>query len=78
MVDTADRVKRMAELLGENKDEWNALAGRVAEELPKIINEEPTEVPDLLRAVRGMTASQIRALRQAAEQIKIAGRAEAS
>lgn len=75
---TADRVKRMAELLGENKDEWNALAGRVAEELPKIINEEPTEVPDLLRAVRGMTASQIRALRQAAEQIKIAGRAEAS
>lgn len=70
---TADRVKRMAELLGENQDEWNALAGRVAEELPKIINEEPTEVPELLRAVRGMTAEQLRKLREAAEQMKKEG-----
>ena len=28
---TADRVKRMAELLGENVDEWTALAGRIAD-----------------------------------------------
>lgn len=26
---TADRVKKMAEILGENVDEWTALAGRV-------------------------------------------------
>lgn len=71
---TADRVKRMAELLGENQDEWNALAGRVAEELPEIINEEPTEVPDLLRTVRGMTADQLRKLREAAERMKKAAR----
>jgi HTH-type transcriptional regulator, competence development regulator len=67
---TADRVKRMAEILGENEDELNALAGRVAEELPEIINEEPTEVPDLLRAVRGMTAEQLRRLREAAQKMK--------
>lgn len=67
---TADRVKRMAELLGENQDEWNALAGRVAEELPEIINEEPTEVPDLLRAVRGLTADQLRKLREEANRMK--------
>ncbi|MGE0769294.1 MAG: helix-turn-helix domain-containing protein [Hyphomicrobiaceae bacterium] len=67
---TADRVKRMAELLSENQDEWNALAGRVAEELPEIINEEPSEVPDLLRAVRGMTAEQLRKLRDEAERMK--------
>ncbi|MCO6455509.1 MAG: helix-turn-helix transcriptional regulator [Pirellulaceae bacterium] len=70
---TADRVKRMAEILGENEDELNALAGRVAEELPEIINEEPTEVPDLLRAVRGMTAEQLRKLRETAERMKKEG-----
>lgn len=67
---TADRVKRMAEILGENVDEWTALAGRLAEDLPAIIHEEPREVPDLLRAVRGLTADQIRALRARAEQMK--------
>ena len=53
---TADRVKGMAELLGENADEWIALAGRVADDLPAIINKEPTEVPDLLRAVKGLSS----------------------
>jgi len=66
---TADRVKRMADLLGENPDEWIALAGRVAEDLPEIIREK-TEVPELLRAVRGLTAEQLRKLRGDAEQMK--------
>ncbi len=56
---TADRVKRMAEILGENADELIALAGRVPEDLPEIIQESPTDVPDLLRAVRGMTADHV-------------------
>jgi transcriptional regulator with XRE-family HTH domain len=68
---TADRAKRMAELLGENPDEWTALAGRVPEDLPEIIQE--TEVPDLLRAVKGMTADQIRRLREDAERMKKEG-----
>ena len=67
---TADRVKRMAELLEENVDEWTALAGRLTEDLPGIIQEKPTEVPDLLRAVRGLTVEQIRKLREDAERMK--------
>jgi HTH-type transcriptional regulator, competence development regulator len=67
---TAERVKRMAELLGENPDEWIALAGRVPEDLPEIIQDVPTEVPDLLRSVKGMTPDQIRRLRKKAEQMK--------
>lgn len=67
---TADRVKRMAEILEENVDEWTALAGRLTEDLPAIIHESPTDVPDLLRAVRGMTADQLRKLREEAERLK--------
>ena len=67
---TADRVKKMAELLGENVDEWTALAGRLTEDLPDIIHEEPTLVPDLLRAMRGMTADQLKRLREEAERMK--------
>ena len=70
---TADRVKRMAELLGESVDEWTALAGRLTEDLPDIIREAPTAVPDLLRAVRGLTVDQLRRLREDAERMKTEG-----
>jgi transcriptional regulator with XRE-family HTH domain len=70
---TAERVQRMAELLGENPDEWIALAGRVADDLPEIIQGH-TEVPDLLRAVKGLTADQLRRLRADAEQMKKEGK----
>jgi transcriptional regulator with XRE-family HTH domain len=66
---TADRVKRMAELLHENPDEWIALAGRVPDDLPAIIQEK-IEVPDLLRAVQGLTAEQLRRLRENAERMQ--------
>jgi HTH-type transcriptional regulator, competence development regulator len=67
---TADRVKRMAEALGENVDEWTSLAGRITEDLPGIIQERPNEVPDLLRAVRGLTPDQLRKLREDAERMQ--------
>jgi transcriptional regulator with XRE-family HTH domain len=70
---TADRVKRMAEMLGENVDEWTALAGRLTEDLPGIIHEQSTAVPDLLRAVRGLTTEQLRELREKAENMKKEG-----
>lgn len=60
----------MAELLEENVDEWTALAGRLTEDLPQIIHEAPTAVPDLLRAVRGLTADQLRRLREDAERMR--------
>jgi transcriptional regulator with XRE-family HTH domain len=66
---TAERVQRMAELLEENPDELIALAGRVADDLPAIIQAK-TEVPDLLRAVRGLSAEQLRILRESAEEMK--------
>jgi transcriptional regulator with XRE-family HTH domain len=70
---TADRVKRMAELLGENPDEWIALAGRVPEDLPGIIQKEPTAMPELLREASGLTADQLRKLSQQAKKLKERG-----
>ncbi|MEX1028266.1 MAG: helix-turn-helix transcriptional regulator [Candidatus Paceibacterota bacterium] len=70
MPPTADRVERMAELLGENSDEWTALAGRVPTDLAEIIQESPAELAALLRAARGMSSTQLLDLLNAAEQIK--------
>ena len=67
---TADRVKRMAEILGEDVDEWTALAGRLTQDLPGIIHEQPKEMADMLRAVRGLTADQLRKLRDEAKSMK--------
>ena len=71
---TADRIKRMAIKLGANADEWIALAGRVPEDLPEIIHGQPTAVPDLLRAVKGLTVEQLGKLRKNAESMKRNGR----
>lgn len=70
---TADRVKRMAELLGENVDEWTALAGRLTEDLPEIIQRQPTEMPELLREANGLTAEQLRQLIDDAKKMKKKG-----
>ncbi len=67
---TAERVRRMAELLGENPDEWIALAGRVPEDLPEMIQRRPTELPDLVREASGLTAEQIRQLTEHVKRIK--------
>jgi transcriptional regulator with XRE-family HTH domain len=77
MPPTADRIRRIAELLGENADEWIALAGRVPEDISQIISEQPTEVPELLRAVRGLTLEQLRKLREDAERMKKEGKRKA-
>lgn len=61
---TAERVQRMAELLGENADEWISLAGRVPSDVPAIIHQQPTEMPQLLREVSGMSAEELRKLRE--------------
>ena len=67
---TADRVRIMAEKLGESVDEWTALAGRLTDDLPDIIHEAPSAVPDLLRAVRGLTPDQLKRLREQAERMQ--------
>lgn len=67
---TAERVQRMAEILGENADELIALAGRMPEDLPKIIQKQPTQMPELLREASGLTADQLRQLVDKAKKLK--------
>ncbi len=73
MPPTADRVSRMASLLGENPDEWIALAGRVPGDLSQIIQSQPTELPELLREASGLTAEQLRRLREQVRRLKEGG-----
>jgi transcriptional regulator with XRE-family HTH domain len=70
---TTERVKTMATLLGANADEWTALAGRVPEDLPAIIQKQPTAMPELLREASGLTADQLRFLREQARKLKERG-----
>lgn len=70
---TAERVKKMAELLDEIPDQWIALAGRVADEWSGIIKNEPKEIPNLLRAVDGLNAEQLRDLSERAKKMKNKG-----
>jgi transcriptional regulator with XRE-family HTH domain len=67
---TAERVRRMAELLGEVADELIALAGRVPEDLPAIIQRRPVQMPELLREANGLTADQLRKLVERAKKMK--------
>ena len=67
---TAERVKKMAELLGENPDEWIGLAGRVPDDLSGIIQQRPTELPELLREASGLSVEQLRQLREHLRKLK--------
>lgn len=67
---TAERVKKMAELLGENPDEWIGLAGRIPEDLSDIIQQQPTELPELLREASDLSAKQLQQLREHVRKIK--------
>lgn len=58
----ADRVKKMAELLGADPEEWIALAGRVSEESKEIILDRPDLMPALLRAAKGLSAEKLKQL----------------
>jgi transcriptional regulator with XRE-family HTH domain len=70
---TAERVHKMANLLGASADEWTALAGRVPEDLPAIIQKQPTAMPELLREASGLTADQLRFLSEQARKLKERG-----
>jgi len=66
---TAERVKRMAELLGENVDELIGLAGRVPEDVPGLIKKQPTKMPELLRVASVLTPEQIVQLTEQARRL---------
>ncbi len=65
-----DVVRRMATELNQNRDELLALAGRVASDLPAIIQEQPRAMATFLRAASGLSAEEIQKLAQRAEGMK--------
>lgn len=64
----ADRVKKMAELLGGDSDQWIAMAGRMPEDVKDIILEKPDQMPALLRAAKGLSAEKLKRLIEAAKR----------
>ena len=69
----ADKIKRMAKILGEDPDVLLALAGKVDPELPEIIRGRPRAMADLLRTARdqGLTEEEIRGF---TDEIRTRGR----
>ena len=65
-----DRVVHMAQILGQDADELLALGGRVADDLPEIIREQPRALASFLRTAKGLSAEDIQRLAQQAERIK--------
>jgi transcriptional regulator with XRE-family HTH domain len=71
---TAERVRRIAEILDENADELTALAGRVPDDLPRILRKQPASLTAFLREVSDLTPAQLEILTERARQLKGASR----
>ena len=56
------KVRAMAKLLGQNEDEFLALANRVASDLTDIIQERPKIMADSLRTARGLPHDEMKRL----------------
>ncbi len=65
---TVDRIKRMAELLDVDADEWIQLAGRVSDELEKMNEKSPQMMPALLRIARSMSPEELARFADKAER----------
>lgn len=65
-----ERVVVMAQILGQQPDELLALAGRVADDLPEIIRQEPRAMASFLRTAKGLSSEEIDRLVKQAEKIK--------
>ena len=70
MPPTADRVKRMAEILDENADALTALAGRLPDDLPAIIMQHPTQMPELVREAGELDDDQLLRLRKEVRRMR--------
>jgi transcriptional regulator with XRE-family HTH domain len=70
---SAEKIKKMAELLDLNADELLALAGKVAPDLPEIIREQPKAVADFLRTAQehGLTEQDFQKLTDKIKKGKI-------
>jgi transcriptional regulator with XRE-family HTH domain len=70
---TVDRVKAIAKILDEDADEWIGLANRVPDDMEEIVKEHPKEMPELLRAARGLSPDQFARLQQTIKRMKAKG-----
>lgn len=68
-----DAVRRIAEILGEDPDELLALAGKVASDLPGIIQQQPRAMATFLRAASGLSATEIEKLARRAQGLRKKG-----
>jgi HTH-type transcriptional regulator, competence development regulator len=67
---TADRVTQIAAILGEDADEWIGLADRVPDDVDDIVKEHPKDMPELMRAARGMTPAQFAKLQEMIRKLR--------
>ncbi|TWU62299.1 helix-turn-helix domain-containing protein [Crateriforma conspicua] len=70
---TVDRVTKIAEIFDEDPDEWIGLANRVPDDVDTIVKEHPKEIPELLRAARGLSPEQFARLQQTIKRMKAKG-----
>lgn len=66
-----DKVNAIADILGFDRDELLALAGRVSSDLTEIIRENPRELAALLRTAKGRTAEDVARLAKVPEVKKV-------
>lgn len=71
---TADRVADIAKILGEDIDLWIGLADRVPDDMEEIVKEHPKEMPELLRAARGLMPEQFAKLQQTILRMRAKGK----
>lgn len=67
---TAELVRTIAEILGENVDELTALAGRVPEDLPRIFQKQPVHLGAFLREAERLTPDQLCELTEHARRLR--------
>ena len=65
-----DKVVAIADALGQDRDEFLALAGRVASDLTEVIRGHPKELAALLRAIHSLPPEAIRTLSETARRLK--------
>ena len=65
-----EKVRAIANALGQDPDELLALAGRVSADLTNIIQRRPREMATFLRAANGLSADEMQGLAEAARRLK--------
>ena len=71
---TADRVTKIAELLGEDPDEWIRLADRVPDDVDVMVRQHPKDMPELMRLATGLSPKQFEIIKEQIRKMKKRGK----